>query len=170
MDDKDALNYCGAYCGQCALYTGFTALREAASLIGEISDTHGLQNWIPGAFMPDAENKFDYDEFRKGLAFFSDPESWYTCRRGCKAGDGWPDCPMRKCCRERGLDICFDCGDFPCKKAEWHPGMIKRAEEYKKLGRDEWLRQQEEKANQGFELYTGKYYQVRAGKSPPESL
>ena len=44
--------------------------------------------------------------------------------------------------------------------------MIERAEEYKKLGKDEWLRQQVEKAEQGFELHTEKYYQILARAHP----
>lgn len=162
------VTYCGGYCGECALFSGFTALREAASILAELIDTHGLQNWIPEAWMPDAENKFDFAEFRKGLDFFSTPESWYICRECCKNGGGWPECPMRKCCRERELDICFDCGEFPCDKVERNPRMIKRGDEYKKLGKDEWLREREKNARQGFELYTGKFYQVWAGESPLE--
>jgi hypothetical protein len=167
--DKDLMTYCGGYCGECALYPGFTALREAALLMGELIDTHGLQNWIPQAMKPDAENKFDFTEFRQGLAFFSDPEPWFTCQKTCKRGGGYPECLMRKCCQERGLDICFDCKEFPCSKVRWNPGMIERAEEYKKLGKEEWLREQEKKTKRGFEHHTEKYYQIRAEKKSPDS-
>jgi hypothetical protein len=165
VNREDLMTYCGAYGGTCARYHGYTAFREAASMLREIADAHGFQYWMPGAV-----KDFDYTEFRKGLAFFSDADSWLVCRGSCKSGDGRPNCPMRDCCRERGLDTCFDCGDFPCRKVEWHPRIIKRAEEYKKLGKEEWLREQEKKAKQGLELHTEKYYQVWAGKSPPESL
>jgi len=47
--------------------------------------------------------------------------------------------------------------------------MIERGEEYKKLGKDEWLRQQEKEAKQGYEVYAGKYYRVWAGENPPDS-
>ena len=39
--------------------------------------------------------------------------------------------------------------------------MMERAKEYKRLGRDEWLRREDEKASRGFEGHTGKYYQIR---------
>jgi hypothetical protein len=170
MDNEDLMTYCGGYCGECALFSGFTALRETASVLSELVDIHGLQNWIPQAWLPEAENKFDFTEFRKGLAFFSNAESFLVCRKCCKEGGGFHECLMRKCCQERGIDICFDCGDFPCNKVEWHPRMIKRADAYKKLGKDKWLRQEEKKANKGFELYANKYYQVRVKESPPDSL
>jgi hypothetical protein len=168
MDNKELVTYCGAYCGECALFPGFTALREAAKALNELIEIHGLQNWIPRAWLPEAENKFDFAEFRKGLSFFSNAESFFVCRKRCKEGGGFAECIMRQCCQERGLDVCFDCADFPCDKVPWNPTMIKRAGEYKKLGRDKWLRQEAKKAKQGFELYADKYYQVRTGKHPPE--
>jgi len=169
MNNKDSVNYCGSYCGECALSPEFTALRNAAIILDEIIVTHGLQSWVPDAWLPEAENKFDFAEFRKGLAFFSNPESFFVCKITCKEGGGHPECIMRKCCQARGLDVCFDCDDFPCKKVEWNPGMIERGEEYKKLGKDEWLRQQEKEAKQGYEVYAGKYYRVWAGENPPDS-
>ena len=45
--------------------------------------------------------------------------------------------------------------------------MIERAKEYKELGKDEWLRRQIEKAKEGYEHHTGKYYKLRVGKHPP---
>ena len=165
MNSKDLMTYCGGYCGVCARFLGFTAFREAALLLGELADAHGFQHW-----MPKAVKEFDYAEFRKGLAFFGDPESWLICRKCCKGGDGRPDCEIRNCCQERELDICFDCGEFPCGKVKENTRMIKRANEYKKLGKDEWLREQVKKANQGFELHTEKYYQIWARENLPLPL
>jgi hypothetical protein len=165
MEDKDLITFCGAYCGQCSRFAGFTAFREAAALLAEIADSHGYQYW-----MPEAAKGFDYAGFRKGLEFFRAPKSSLICQRGCRNGDGRPDCPMRNCCRERQFDGCFDCGDFPCQKVKWDEGALKRARDYGKLGREEWLREQDRKAEQGFELHTGKYYLVRATEHPPGSL
>jgi hypothetical protein len=132
-------------------------------MVSEIADSHGFQYWMPGAV-----KDFDYTEFRKGLAFFSDAESWLVCRGSCKSGDGRPDCPMRNCCREKKIDICFDCTEFPCEKTGRNEGMLIRAREYKKLGKDKWQQTQDKKAKQGLELHTGKSYRIRAEKNPPE--
>ena len=70
--------------------------------------------------------------------------------------------------RERGLEVCFDCDEFPCDEVAGNLGMIQRGEEYKKLGKDRWWEKQAEEANRGFEHHTKKYYQVRAGKKPEE--
>ena len=45
--------------------------------------------------------------------------------------------------------------------------MIQRANEYKKLGKEKWLKQQIEKAKHGFELHTGKFYEIFAKECPP---
>jgi hypothetical protein len=132
-------------------------------MLSEIADAHGFQYWMPGAV-----KDFDYNEFRKGLAFFSDAGSWLVCQGSCRDGDGRPDCPMRNCCRERKLDNCFNCSYFPCDKVAQNEGMLKRARKYKKLGKDKWLQVQDKRAKQGLELHTGKYYRVRINEKPPE--
>lgn len=45
--------------------------------------------------------------------------------------------------------------------------MIEEAKEYKKLGKDVWLKKWVEKAKQGFEIHTAKYYKIWAEKHPP---
>ena len=161
--NKDLTTYCGVYGGTCAYYCGHSALKETASLLYEITDVLGFRRW-----MPEIVKDFDYNEFHKGLAFFSDPESWLVCIKCCKEGSGRHDCPMRDCCREHGLDICFDCDEFPCEKVTTSPGIIQRGKEYRKMGKDEWWQAQEEKANRGFEHHTEKYYRIRADKKPEE--
>jgi len=114
--------------------------------------------------MPTEIEDFDYVEFRKGLDFFSkDPR--VICQSCCKSGrSGYLACEIRKCCQEHGLDVCFECSEFPCSKVEKNAEMIERAKEYRELGKDEWLRRQIEKANQGYEHHTGKYYRLWVGK------
>jgi hypothetical protein len=163
MDINDLVNYCGTYCGLCARYHGYTAFRKAVSMVSEIVDAHGFQYW-----MPTAVKDFNYTEFRKGLTFFSDAESWLVCRGSCKSGDGRPDCPMRDCCREKKINICFDCTAFPCDKVGWNEGTLKRAREYKKLGKEKWLQIQIDRAKKGFELHTSRCYQVRTAENLPE--
>jgi len=57
--------------------------------------------------------------------------------------------------------------EFPCVRVEHNSGMIERAREYKAQGRREWLRQQVERANQGYECHTGSYYRFWVSKHPP---
>jgi len=161
MKPADLIGYCGVYCETCARWCENPALRQLATALAELVDAHGFHYW-----MPEVVKEFDYAEFRKALDFFSQENTWLVCQKGCKGGDGRPDCEIRDCCKSRGLDLCFDCEEFPCDKVKGDTKMIKRAEEYKKLGKDDWLRQQIEKARQGFELHTEKYYQIWAREYP----
>jgi len=47
--------------------------------------------------------------------------------------------------------------------------MIERARQYKARGKVEWLRRQVERANQGFEGHTKKFYHVSATGTPREA-
>ena len=131
--NQDLVTYCGVYGGTCAYYIGHSALRETALLLYEITNAIGFQHW-----MPERVKDFDYNEFHKGLAFSSDPESRSFYTKCCKDSSGRPDCPMRNCRRERGLDICFDCDEFPYDIVAGDPRMIRRGKECRETGKDEW--------------------------------
>ncbi len=49
----------------------------------------------------------------------------------------------------------------------WVRPLMEAGKECRKLGKKEWLRQIVEKAEQGFEFHTRRYYQARATESPP---
>ena len=161
MDRDDLLTYCGTYGGSCARYAGYKAFRTAANIVAEIVDSHGFHYW-----MPKEVKEFDYAEFRKGLEFFKSEDTWLVCPKCCKGGGvGPPDCP-RECCIEHGVDVCFECAEFPCDKVKDNVEMLKTSKEYLELGREEWLRRQDEKAQQGYENHTKKFYEISVKTSP----
>jgi len=162
---EDLITYCGQYGGYCCGWWEHAIRVDLATALAELVDASGCHHWMPTEIQD-----FNYAEFRKGLDFFrKDPR--VICRRCCKGGDGYQGCEIRKCCEERGLDICFECDEFPCGKVKGYagPGIMERAEEYQELGKDEWLRQQVAKARQGYELHTGKCYELRVSKHAPNS-
>ncbi len=161
MQPEDLITYCGGFCGMCARCSRYTAFRDAARLLAEVADGHGFQHWLP-----QETQAFDYTEFRKGLEFFADSDSWLVCSRGCRGGQGGPPWCVRECCRKQQVDLCFECVEFPCSKVKENEPMKARSEEFRKLGRCEWLQRQVERADQGFEAHTGKYYRVFISKSP----
>lgn len=163
MNAEDMITYCGGFCGTCARSPSYTAFREAAALLAELIDAHGFHHW-----MPDTVTEFKYNEFRKGLDFFADPDSWLVCKNACKESKGGPPFCVRECGRQHKVDICFECSEFPCDNVKPFEGIVEKAEEYKRLGREKWLQQHVEKAAQGFESHTGMYYQVRQSVTAPE--
>jgi hypothetical protein len=122
-------------------------------------DSMGFRHW-----MPEMIEEFDYTNFRAGLGFFAKEDSWLVCHHCCKGGDGNPDCEIRDCCQTRGVDLCFDCDEFPCSRTWIDPAMLRRARKYKQLGRAAWLQRQVEKATAGFEHHIGKCCTIKATK------
>jgi hypothetical protein len=162
MKPEDLICYCGVYGASCARWQGYEPFRKGAELLGKWVDAQGFQHWMPGAM-----RNFDFNEFRKGLEFFASDSTWLVCHECCIGGEGFTECDIRKCCVERGVDICFECSDFPCPKAQ-RPGMLERAKEYERLGRAKWLEREIERAEKGYELHLGKYVSIHVEDTPPE--
>ncbi len=161
MRAEDLITYCGVYGGTCARWCGNITFRKLAATLAESVDAQGFTDWMPAAV-----REFDFTEFRKALDFFSRNGTWLVCKNCCKGGDGRPNCEIRNCCKQRRLDVCFDCDEFPCDKVQGNSKMIERAKDYRKLGKDLWLQQQIEKAGQGYELHTEKYYKINVEPNP----
>jgi hypothetical protein len=93
------------------------------------------------------ESACDYDEFVKGLKWLASQDK--PCR-GCRFGGGWswwPDCPVRDCVLEKGLDLCCECPSFPCDMLKSNPGVMKfhcieNLEEIKEKGIEHWIDKQ----------------------------
>lgn len=158
---EDLITYCGVYCGYCARWKDSATLARLATAMAELVDTHGFHYWMPGEV-----KEFDYNEFGKALDFFSKKDSWLICYKGCRHGDGRPNCEIRDCCKEHGLYLCFECSEFPCDMVKENERMLERAREYNELGKEKWIQQQAEKAEKGYEHHTKKYY--RHPLSKPE--
>jgi hypothetical protein len=60
---------------------------------------YGVAEWGP--------RKIDYDALFAGLAALREIPG---CR-GCRQGDGLPDCVMKGCSAGRGIDGCYVCGE-----------------------------------------------------------
>jgi hypothetical protein len=163
MDNESLLCYCGVYCGTCARWHEYTEFRKIAATLAESLDAQGYQHWLS-----EHTDEFSYDEFRKGLDFFSRDDCWVVCRAPCREGKEY-DCAIRTCCRERGIELCFDCSDFPCSKFERKDVAEARAHEYRELGKLAWLRRRAEQAERGYELHTGKYYRTSASEDPQQT-
>jgi len=65
------------------------------------------------------------------------------------------------------VGLCFECEEFPSDRVAGNAVIMERAKEYKELGREKWLQAAVEKAEQGFELHTAKYYRIWAKEYLP---
>jgi len=157
MNPEALITCCGLYGGTCARWCEYQPFRETARILTEWLDSQGYQYWFD-----DFVEAGNYDNFRKTLDYFAQEKSWLVCHKCCQGGDGYPQCEIRRCCRQRNIPLCFECEDFPCEKVAGNAELLSRADEYFLLGRKAWLKKQMEKARRGFELHTKKYYTVRA--------
>ncbi len=71
------------------------------------------------------------------------------CRSSRKKNHWSPNCEILQCCvYERKLEFCAECQDFPCdnirdwaKEHKHHAEAVKRLEEIKNIGIEEWLQE-----------------------------
>ena len=85
--------------------------------------------------------EFNYEDFMKGLRWLSTEIG--PCIGACRGGGGWSECPLRKCCIEKGVTFCYECKEYPCKIIkEQFPRAEERLNELKKLEIEEWVKKQ----------------------------
>ena len=66
-----------------------------------------------------------YPDFKRMLDYFA-AENCQGCRKEqCKL---FKNCGVRKCHQEKGLEFCFQCGEFPCDHTNFDPGLQQRWE------------------------------------------
>lgn len=136
---RNEVGYCGCYCRTCHWYSD--ALRKPAAQLSElVKSNFEVGGWINYKGGNSAATL-------KGLEILSKS----ACAFNCKGGSGWGSYPVRKCCIEKGFDFCFECTEFPCER-NWsekseHTNVftaekIKRLQEMKEIGVEEWVRKQ----------------------------
>ena len=143
MDKKFAC-YCGLCCENCALKV--KVFPAAKTLRNEMEKTgfDAVMHNVPGG------NEFW--SFLKEIA-----EHW-TCTT-CREDSGNPGCKVRKCAREKDVEMCAFCGDYPCELTEEfnerYPGLKADNILLREKGWDAWAKLQDERKASGF-TYTDK--------------
>jgi hypothetical protein len=142
------VTFCGLCCELCAERARIP--RQAAALQKSMTE-EGWPYWghsVPG-FTP-------FWEFLEGL------QAKGGCP-GCRAGGGYPECQIRVCARERGIEMCSQCSDFPCDHVRAlgarYPTLIADNQRLQAVGLEQWLSEQQERARRGF-VYADSRYQV----------
>lgn len=103
-----------------------------------------------GDWIQHATQDFEFGNFMKGLNWFANS----GCN-GCLQGGGMPNCEIRTCCKNKGLKNCYFCGDFAkCEKLGYQKATYGINESHDRIGQigyKDWLKEQKEKASQGFD-------------------
>lgn len=102
---------CGITCGTCPLGNGTIAETSKKTL--EYVNGYGIKEWAP--LVPGGKG-LDWAGFEKTIG-------WLTTHGycfGCEQGGGPPDCVIRICSKERGYELCSQCGDVDgCDRFDW---------------------------------------------------
>jgi hypothetical protein len=101
MDKKFAC-YCGLCCENCAVKV---KVEPAAKVLYDEMKSAGFENVI--SFIPGGDG---FWPFLKGMA---DDGVCVSCRDG---RGGNPSCEIRICAKEKGVEMCALCEDYPCDK------------------------------------------------------
>ena len=140
MDDLKLVTYCGLYCNLCSKRRRIP--RQASALRASMAN-EGYEFWgqeLPG-----------FNEFWGFLTGLCDPDK--ACP-GCRQGGGPPFCGIRKCARQRGVEICAFCEEYPCKRvleiAKGYPTLIADGQRMREIGIEAWIQEQEKRAGAGF--------------------
>jgi len=142
------VTYCGLYCGLCAERTRIPQLAAA------LQQAMAEEGWP--FFGPSFPGFAPFWEFLEKL------HTECGCS-GCRAGGGFPQCQIRACALERGLDLCSQCADFPCERVEGlaarYPTLIADNRRLQAMGLEQWLGEQDERARRGA-VYSDMRYRV----------
>ena len=129
--------YCGLYCGLCAHRNRIP--QQARQLQKSIHE-EGFDNWYQ--YIPEMKDTF--------------PPFWQFLQKlvdldcTCRTGGGPPDCKIRQCAKEKSIEICTQCEEYPCKLiqtlAEHYPTIIQDGKRLQKIGLESWVKEQEKRA------------------------
>lgn len=136
---ESSVCYCGLYCENCA--TKARVVPAAQTLYKEMQQA-GFEEVVP--FLPNGE------------AFWSVLKSMAeegTCD-SCKAGSGNPDCAIRLCAKEKGVEVCALCECYPCphfdELLKGYPVLKQDNALLREEGMAAWGRMQDGRRAEGF--------------------
>ena len=141
MSNLQDVTYCGLYCRLCS--TKFRVPETATAL----RDTLALDGW------QDFGEKIIH-EFTPFWTVLNKLADFDRSCPGCRGGCGDPGCRIRLCARERNVDICPDCEEYPCEHiqtlAQRYPNLVSDGLRMKKIGVEAWREEQEKRRKTGF--------------------
>jgi len=143
MPNQDSLRlvtYCGLYCGLCAQRS---RIPQQARRLQQTLHEEGFDDFYQ--YVPEMKEAFPpFWQFLQNLA---------TLDCTCRTGGGPPDCKIRNCAKQKSIEVCTQCKEYPCTLiqalAEHYPTLIQDGKRLQKIGLEKWVKEQEERARRG---------------------
>ena len=109
---------CGLNCAKCMAFTEGDIKRHAKELKRLLGSFDGYAERFSN-FLPIFK---DYPAFKELLNYFTQTDC-----NGCRQGDSkYPNCGVASCYRQKGVDFCFQCDEFPCEKTNFDSHLKQR--------------------------------------------
>lgn len=109
---------CGLDCSRCFGYAGGEIRDLAATLLDRLGNFDRVARRLSGVVPAFQE----YPRFHEVLTVMAGA----SCL-GCRAGGGhFPPCAAKSCFREKGVDFCFQCDEYPCQRNGFDKGLLRR--------------------------------------------
>lgn len=130
----DYLCYCGLYCKMCSLIAIMP--NEDRALLNTMKE----DGW-------EVFGRYEYKGFETFWAILSKLSKTDTTSLLCRGGCGDPGCQIRKCARQKKLDVCAFCEEYPCSRLQElsnaYPFVLQNNDRIKEIGLEKWLVEQE---------------------------
>jgi hypothetical protein len=137
---KDLIAYCGLYCGDCYHYKG-----KLADLARD------LRKELRSYKFDRRAEKMSTVPYYAALKYY--PQTYeflgtlvkFRCKKACRGDGGPPVCKIRECCRQKGIEGCWQCDDFETcgtmdfLKKHHEDGYIKNLRIIRKSGVDSFI-------------------------------
>jgi hypothetical protein len=137
--DNEQIAYCGIYCGNCCQLTN---VGPEAKKLCESMKKAGYE--LYGPYIPG---------FEQFWIFLSDLAAKNGCH-GCRKDGGNPYCKVRICAREKNVEICTLCEEYPCKEFDaFFSDYVTLKDDnsfLKEHGIERWLEMQSKRRAEGF--------------------
>jgi len=109
---------CGLNCIKCMAFAEGDIKKNA----NELKKLLGAFDLYARRFSHFASVFENYPSFKKLLDYFAQA----GCK-GCRKGEClYPNCGVASCYKEKGVDFCFQCEEFPCAQSNFDPNLKER--------------------------------------------
>jgi hypothetical protein len=118
QDVVESLAPCGIDCERCVRYESGTVRRLATELGAALEGFAAMA----ARSVDRVPVLSEYGRFVEILDFFRNSDCPGCRRQGCPL----PFCAARDCYREKSVDFCFQCDEYPCERNQYPPMMVDR--------------------------------------------
>ncbi|MDC0335282.1 C-GCAxxG-C-C family protein [Pseudodesulfovibrio sp.] len=133
---KSRLAPCGLSCGKCLAYAGGPIQQLSVALGVELGENFAQYAKRFEGMDPVFKN---YAQFKELLDFLAQGSCSGCRENGCL----FKECRVTICVKEKGVDYCYQCDDFPCDRHGMPEGLAERwqdnNEKMQELGLEAWF-------------------------------